>query len=182
LVARLDEAGIPVYLGDPTTLPDVFALVRAVAVRVGASAAGEALAARLEGQAAGQSAGAPAHRVRRVRVFVYDCCDPPFTTGGRTVLSDLIARAGGENVFADLAAGWTHVSWEEVVARRPELVVIHAYRHDGQGDAADKQRAIAAISALAAVPTLVLPLGCSLGGLRSTLGLARLRAAIGGSA
>jgi iron complex transport system substrate-binding protein len=98
------------------------------------------------------------------------------------VLHDLIDRAGGANVFGDLAAGWTHVSWEDVVARRPELVVIHSYRHDGQGDVADKLRAVRAIAPLAELPTVVVPLGCSLGGLRSVEGLARLRAAIGGGA
>jgi ABC-type Fe3+-hydroxamate transport system substrate-binding protein len=179
LVARLRGAGVAVYLADPTTLDDVFALTRELAARVGRGPAGDALVARLEAEAAAEQPPAPRHRPR---VFVYDCCDPPFTAGGRTVLSDLIARAGGDNVFADLAAGWTHVSWEDVVARRPELVVIDAYRHDGQGEVADKQRAVRTISALAALPTVVIPLGCALGGVRSTLGLARLRAAIGGGA
>ena len=50
---------------------------------------------------------------------------------------------------------------------------------DGQGDVADKRRALAAMPRLGSVPTTVLPLGCSLGGLRSLEGLARLRAAIG---
>jgi iron complex transport system substrate-binding protein len=205
LVTRLRDAGIAVYLGDPTTLDDVYALTRAVATRIGAGPAGDVLAARLAAEAATQAhartAGddgaarasrrdpvrsapreprtAPGHRLR---VFVYDCCDPPFTAGGKTVLSDLIARAGGDNVFADLASAWTHVSWEAVVARRPELVVIDAYKYDGQGDVADKLRAVHAISALANLPTVAIPLGCSLGGLRSLEGLARLRAAIGAGA
>lgn len=179
LVGALRRAGVEVHLGDPRTLDDVFALIRGVSARVGAAPAGAQLAARLASELppdtrSASSAGAPSP----VRVLVYDCCDPPFTTGGGTVLSDLIRRAGGDNVFGDLAAGWMHVSWEDVVARRPELVVIHAYRYDGQGDVADKQRAVRAISALSEVPSLVLPLGCSLGGLRSLEGLARLRAAI----
>jgi iron complex transport system substrate-binding protein len=181
LVARLRERGVAVYLGDPATLDDVFALTREVAARVGAGGAGAELAARLAMQVRDGERGwsAAARPAGRVRVFVYDCCDPPFTTGGKTVLNDLIRRAGGDNVFGDLAAGWTHVSWEQVVARRPQLVVIHAYRYDGQGDVADKQRALRAIAALAALPTVVLPLGDSLGGLRSVDGLARLRSAIG---
>jgi iron complex transport system substrate-binding protein len=177
LVARLGAAGVAVYLADPTTLDDVVATTRELAARIAAGAAGERIAARI----AASAAPPPAPAEHRVRVFVYDCCDPPFTTGGRTVLNDLIRRAGGDNVFADLAAGWTHVSWEDVVARRPELVVIHAYHLDGQGEVADKQRAVRAISALAALPTVIVPLGCSLGGLRSVEGLARLRAAIGGA-
>jgi len=189
LVARLREAGVVVYLGDPMTLDDVTALIGEVAGRVGAARAGDTLAARFAATVhAGESppraaaAPGPASPRHRPRVFVYDCCDPPFTTGHRTVLDDMIRRAGGDNVFADLDAGWTHVSWEAVVERRPELVVIHAYHFEGQGEVPDKQRAVAAIAPLAGLPTVIVPLGCSLGGLRSLEGLARLRAVIGGRA
>jgi ABC-type Fe3+-hydroxamate transport system substrate-binding protein len=173
LVARLRSEGIDVYLGDPQALDGVFSLTREVADRVRAPQAGQALLARLRAQAD----RAPPPAGRPLRVFVYDCCAPPFTAGGKTVLSDLIQRAGGQNLFADLETDWTHVSWEEVVARRPELIVIHSYRLEG--DEQEKRRALRAIPALAEVPTTVLPLGCSLGGLRSLEGLERLRAAIG---
>jgi iron complex transport system substrate-binding protein len=172
LVNRLELAGIDVYLPDPETLDDVAVLTQSIAGRVAAVPAGEKLVARLT--AAGRSEAPPS---RRVRVFVYDCCDPPFTAGKKTVLNDLIARAGGQNVFHDLNADWTHVSWEEAVARRPELVVIHAYQHEGQGDVADKRKALAKIPSLSRLPTAVMPLGCSLGGLRSVEGLERLRTA-----
>jgi iron complex transport system substrate-binding protein len=175
LVARLRQAGIEVHLADPASLDDVAELTRWVGSRLGADARAQALLARL--RAAAAEAGR--RRAEPLRVFVYDCCDPPFTAGGKTVLSDLIARAGGRNVFGELDADWTHVSWEEVVARKPELIVVHAYRYDGQGDVADKRRVLGAMPLLGSVPTTVLPLGCSLGGLRSLEGLARLRSAIG---
>jgi len=177
LVARLRDAGIEVYLADPTTLDHVYALVRALGTRIAAEPAAERLAIRLASEAAAMTAPPPRHRPR---VFVYDCCDPPFTAGGKTVLADVIARAGGENVFADVATAWTHVSWEEVVARRPELVVIDAYAYAGQGDVDDKQRAVRAISALAGLPMVTIPLRDSLGGLHSVEGLALLRGAIRG--
>jgi iron complex transport system substrate-binding protein len=175
LVARLRQAGIEVQLWDPATLDDVAELTRWMGARVGAEARAQALLATLSAGAAAD--GRP--RAEPLRVFVYDCCDPPFTAGGKTVLSDLIARAGGRNLFGELDADWTHVSWEEVALRKPELIVVHAYDYDGQGDVADKRRALAAMPGLGSVPTTVLPLGCSLGGLRSLEGLARLRTAIG---
>jgi len=186
LVARLRQAGIEVYLADPRTLDDVLSMIRAVGARIGAAAAGDQLASRLQSAAtaiapAPWSSGQPmgtSEQTAPTRVFVYDCCDPPFTAGGSSVLGDLIARAGGVNVFADVAEAWTHVSWEQVVERRPELVVINAYAFAGQGDAADKQRAVRAISALATLPTVVIPLRDSLGGIHSVEGLALLRAAI----
>ncbi|MCE9574321.1 MAG: helical backbone metal receptor [Deltaproteobacteria bacterium] len=174
LVARLREAGVEVFLGDPAGLEDVFGLADAVAARLGVDGAPLATQLRARAAAITPASGSP------VPVFVYDCCDPPFTTGGGTVLNDLIARAGGANVFADLDADWTHVSWEAVVARRPALIVVDAYRYEGQGDVDAKLRAVHAIPSLATVPTVVLPLGEALGGVRSVDGLARLRAAIGG--
>jgi iron complex transport system substrate-binding protein len=174
LVTRLRGAGVEVYLADPRTLDDVYAMIRAVGARLGDGAAADRLAQRMASQAAalGTVSG------RRTRVFVYDCCDPPFTAGAQSVLGDLIARAGGDNVFADVDAKWTHVSWEQVVARRPELVVIDAYAFAGQGELADKRRAVAAISALAGLPTVTMPLRDALGGLHSIEGLALLRQAM----
>jgi iron complex transport system substrate-binding protein len=174
LVKRLKSAGVDVYLPDPETLDDVQLLTRSIAQRVAAPLEAEQILTQFRAAAA-RTESRPAHRVR---VFVYDCCDPPFTAGKKTVLTDLIARAGGQNVFADLDADWTHVSWEEAVARRPELIVIHAYQHDGQADVADKLKTLRAIPSLGRLPTAVMPLGCSLGGLRSIEGLERLRRAI----
>jgi iron complex transport system substrate-binding protein len=175
LVSRLRERGIEVYLADPATVDDVYSLTRAVAQRSGATAAGERLVGGLRARVEHDSSTAPS---RRVRVFVYDCCDPPFTAGGKTVLTDLIERAGGHNVFAELEADWTHVSWEEVVTRRPDLVVVHSYEYEGQGDVLEKRRKLQAIKSLSNLPTVVVPLGWSLGGLRSADGLERLRLAM----
>ncbi|HVK74189.1 MAG TPA: helical backbone metal receptor [Kofleriaceae bacterium] len=174
LVARLRADGVEVVLGDPATLDDLDALIDTIARRVGART-GDRVIADLRARVT----AATVTPARRRRVFVYDCCEPPFTAGGRTVETELIARAGGDNVFAGLDVDWGHVAWEEVVARRPELIVVHAYRWDGQGDVEAKRRALRAIPTLGAVPVAIVPLGSVLGGLRSVDGLERLRAAIG---
>jgi len=173
LVARLRERGVAVIAPALARVDDLYALADAIASRAGRPAG--ALVARLRARLDDRVDAA-----RPLRVFVYDCCEPPFTAGRRTVLADLIARAGGRDVFADLDDAWAHVSWEEVIARRPELIVVDAYRYDGQGDVDDKLRALRAIPSLAKVPTVVMPLGEALGGLRSVDGLERLRAAIRG--
>lgn len=176
LVRLLRARKVDVLLGDPHRLEDTFALVEQVGERLGVQPAAAALVARLKGRVA----ALPTRRPIALPVFVYDCCDPAFTAGGRTVLSDLITRAGGRNVFAGLDTGWTHVSWEEVLARRPRLVVIDDYDFAGQGDVAGKRKTLQAIPRLGAVPTVVLPLGEALGGIRSVDGLERLAAAIAG--
>jgi iron complex transport system substrate-binding protein len=175
LVRRLRERGVEVVLADPARVEDVYALTRSVAAHTGSSAAGERVVANLRERLE----RGDALPERRVRAFVYDCCDPPFTAGSKTVLTELLERADARNVFADVDADWTRVAWEEVLARRPELVVIHSYRYEGQGDVPDKQRILRGFSSLAGLPTAVIPLGSALGGLRSPEALERLRAAVG---
>jgi len=176
LVTYLRDVGIEVVLLDPQRLDDVYAGVMEVARRAKAPDAGEALVTRLRG---GSAAGA-SRVAEPVRVFVYDCCDPPFTSARQTVLSDLIERAGARNVFADVDAGWTKVSWEQVIARKPQLIVIHAYREEEESAVEKKQARLRAIPTLADVPVTVMPLGFSLGGIRSLDGLEHLRTAIAG--
>jgi iron complex transport system substrate-binding protein len=174
LVRALEERGITVLLPSLGRLEDLEALVRELGLRLGEPEAAERVLASLQARV-DTATVTPA---RRPRVLVYDCCDPPFTAGARTVEHELIARAGGTNVFGDVDAGWTHVSWEEAVARAPELIVVHAYAWDGQGDVDAKRAHLAAIPRLGGVPVEVVPLGEVLGGLRSIDGLERLRRAI----
>lgn len=74
-------------------------------------------------------------KVSRKKVFVYDSGEKiPFTSGKYATLNDLISLAGGENVFNDLASSWETVSWEQVVNRNPEWIIIVDYsRPDANG-------------------------------------------------
>lgn len=64
-----------------------------------------------------------------VKVFLYDSgTDKPFTAAGRVPPTDIIEFAGGVNVFADVDARWTEVSWEAVVESAPEVIIILEYR------------------------------------------------------
>lgn len=64
-----------------------------------------------------------------VRVFLYDSgTDKPFTAASQVPPTDIIRFAGGVNVFADVDARWTEVSWEAVVESAPEVVIVLEYR------------------------------------------------------
>jgi iron complex transport system substrate-binding protein len=171
LVAFLRNEGVDVWLGHPTTLDDVVDQVTAVGSRIGAADEAAALVTRLRARLEAPHSPAPGP----VRVFVYDCCDPAFTAGRTAVLTDVIRRAGGQNIFDDVAADWTKVSWEQVIARRPQLMVIHDYPYEGQGAVDHKRKRLEAVRSLAPIPVTVMPLGFSLGGLRSLDGLEHLR-------
>lgn len=62
------------------------------------------------------------------RVFVYDSGeDTPFTAGRYAMPTALIEAAGGTNIMDDFEKSWATVTWEEVVERNPEIVVIVNY-------------------------------------------------------
>jgi iron complex transport system substrate-binding protein len=70
----------------------------------------------------GLETGAP------LRVFVYDSGeDAPVTAGRYAMPTALIEAAGGVNIMDDFEKSWATVTWEEVVERSPEVVVIVNY-------------------------------------------------------
>ncbi|KIC48454.1 ABC transporter substrate-binding protein [Tateyamaria sp. ANG-S1] len=63
-----------------------------------------------------------------LRVFVYDSGeDAPFTAGRYAMPTALIEAAGGVNIMDDFEKSWATVTWEEVVERNPEVIVIVNY-------------------------------------------------------
>ena len=65
-----------------------------------------------------------------ITVFVYDSGeDAPFTAC-QGIPGDMIKRAGGISIFDDIDKGWATPSWEEVVARDPDVILILDYDYD----------------------------------------------------
>ncbi|MEL7116278.1 MAG: ABC transporter substrate-binding protein [Pseudomonadota bacterium] len=63
-----------------------------------------------------------------LRVFVYDSGeDTPFTAGLYAMPTALIEAAGGTNVMDDFEKSWGTVTWEAVVEKNPEVIVIVNY-------------------------------------------------------
>lgn len=70
------------------------------------------------------------------RVFVYDSGEEkPFTSGRYGIPTAMIEAAGGANIMDDVEKSWVEVSWEPVIERNPEVVVIVNY---GEVKAEDK--------------------------------------------
>ncbi len=59
------------------------------------------------------------------RVMAALSSDPsPWTSGANTFMSDIIANAGGRNVFESQSSGWFMVSKEQIYAKQPQVIVI----------------------------------------------------------
>ncbi len=65
-----------------------------------------------------------------VTVFVYDSGEEAPFTACQGVPGDMIKRAGGISIFDDIQKGWATPSWEEVVQRDPDVILILDYDYD----------------------------------------------------
>ena len=72
-------------------------------------------------------------------------------TCGNNFTSKLIEHAGGVNIFNDLDTTWATVSWETVVERAPEVIVINDY---GDTTLEEKIAQLKENPALATVPAI----------------------------
>lgn len=83
------------------------------------------------------------------KVFLYDSGqDKPTTAGAYAGPHDIITKAGGDHVMKDLKDSWTQVSWETVVDRDPDVIVINNY---GDVSAEQKKRFLKSYGPLANV-------------------------------
>ncbi|MFE1145787.1 ABC transporter substrate-binding protein [Streptomyces albidoflavus] len=135
----------------PVSVKELRKELREVARTFGVPERAEKLIAEQEKQLA-----ATAERLKgaeKPAVFVFDSGDSSaFTAGGHGIGNDLITRAGGRNVFADLDDSFGDVSWEKVVERKPEVVVIYDY---GGTPVAAKKKQLLNDPALKDVPAIL---------------------------
>jgi ABC-type Fe3+-hydroxamate transport system substrate-binding protein len=136
---RFYELGIPTLQLAFDRLADVPRLARLLGPLVGREQSADSLArwfdsalaavsvpqeAETLDSAAATIGGTPARR--RPRVFILAWDQPPMTIGAGSFLSELVTRAGGENLFADLPAPSGTVSIEAVARRDPDVILAQA--------------------------------------------------------
>ncbi|HEX8097851.1 MAG TPA: cobalamin-binding protein, partial [Pyrinomonadaceae bacterium] len=119
---QLEEQQIAVYVTDPHDLDGVFRSIGEVGDLLGEQERAERLAGELRSRAARVEETVKA--ATPVRVF-YQLSDKPLYTAGRdSFVTDLIRRAGGVSVTADVPGAWLRYSEEAAVAAKPEAVVM----------------------------------------------------------
>lgn len=66
------------------------------------------------------------------RVFAYDSGrEAPFAVAGGGLGNDIINKAGGKNIFSDIDGNYATVSWETVLEKDPEIILIVDYGREG---------------------------------------------------
>jgi iron complex transport system substrate-binding protein len=130
---------------DPYTLDEVLDTILAVGERTGAADRAERVVAGLRtrlARLAARVAGRP-----RPRVAVVEWVDPPFAAGHW--IPDLVTAAGAEPVAARPGQRSAELTWPEIAAAGPELIIVAPCGYHLAGAAA---QAAAVTAALPGVP------------------------------
>lgn len=126
------DAGITTYLNpeycatEPVVMDDVYAEVDRVAQMFGVPDRASGLTDEMKAGVA--EASAKVDGVTPLKAFVYDSGeDTAFTAGGQGIGNQILELSGGTNVFADVDDTFADVSWEQVIERNPDVIVIYDY-------------------------------------------------------
>ncbi|GAA1032240.1 MULTISPECIES: ABC transporter substrate-binding protein [Amycolatopsis] len=127
--------------------------VRNVGKMFGISDRAERLIEEYRARVAAVTNAVPAGRPKP-KVFLYDDGrDQPFTSGRNAGPDEIITKSGGANIFADLNDSWTSVSWEAVIQRAPDVILINDYGGE-VGSVADKENFLRSRPGLRDIPAV----------------------------
>jgi iron complex transport system substrate-binding protein len=119
---QLDQQKIAVYVTNPRSLDEVFRSITALGDLFGAHDRAEKLVADLRRRADTVTAAVGA--TKPITVFYQVSDEPLYTIGRESYLTDLVRRAGGVSVTADVANAFPRFSDEAALAARPEAIIL----------------------------------------------------------
>ncbi len=150
-VYELSESCIHVGVEQAVTLDLMYNDLRNLGAIFGVEDRAEELIAGYEAELAAIIAGLDTDG-DAPRVFVYDSGeDAPFTAGHFAIPTAMIEAAGGVNIMDDFRESWGTVSWEAVVERDPEVIIIVNYGEVTADQKMDFLRNNPALSGISAV-------------------------------
>jgi ABC-type Fe3+-hydroxamate transport system substrate-binding protein len=119
IAGRLRDLGIAALRVNTDALESVPRVARILGRLTGHERAADSLVVVFD-TALASATRHPAGPRPKVLLLVWE--QPPMTIGRGSFLSELVERAGGENLFADVASSSGVVSIEAVAARNPDLI------------------------------------------------------------
>lgn len=126
-IDEVEDYGMTVYVNSASTPEEMYQEILDIGKIFGIEETAEAYVA--DQKARLEAVQEKVKDLEPVNVLVYDSGnDGVFTCSGVNFESLLVGLAGGNNLFADLdEKQWVTVSYEEVLARNPDIILIHDY-------------------------------------------------------
>ncbi|WP_199433473.1 ABC transporter substrate-binding protein [Qaidamihabitans albus] len=145
---RFAELGVPTYLSpsnclpeeaplaEPVELEDIYGEVRDIAALFGVPERGRALVAGLRERVrtAKESVAGPRSPEDISVLFWFARTESPYVAGATGSPALMTRTLGVRNAYDDVRSMWPQVSWEDVLARNPTLLVAGDLTRDGEGD------------------------------------------------
>lgn len=122
---QLDNVGIAVVVLNATTIEDIYRKIDIISQVVGRRSAGEALSGTIRsGLEQVRQTAENSFPDGPISVYVeLDSWGGFWTVGGNTFISEIIAIAGGNNIFQAQSGAWVTVSDEQIVAANPFVIL-----------------------------------------------------------
>ncbi|WP_197683474.1 putative F420-0 ABC transporter substrate-binding protein [Jiangella alkaliphila] len=165
----------PEYQPNPMTFDELFAEIHEVASFFDATEAADALVA--EQQALLDQVDAPGDGL--TALWYSSGEDAPFVGGDIGAPAMMMRELGVENIFADVDATWSNVSWEQIIDRNPDVIVLvdAAWNTaDSKIERLEGNPATAALPAVAEQRYLTLPFPAAEAGVRNAQAVVDLAA------
>lgn len=122
LVNTLRSYGIQVYISDASFVTDVLTEIADMGSITGHDA--EAAAVRNHITSVLDAVSTKMQGVAAPGVYLEVWNQPYMSAGKNSFMNDLITRAGGSNIFADINQAYPVVSEETIIARKPDVILI----------------------------------------------------------
>jgi cobalamin transport system substrate-binding protein len=119
---QLDQQNITVYVTNPQSLEDVFRSIQTLGDLFGHHDSTTTMVAELRRRASAVEAATKT--VKPVQVFYQVSDEPLYTIGRDAFITDLIRRAGGVSVTADVPGAFPRYSDEAALAARPDAIIL----------------------------------------------------------
>ncbi|HVQ36555.1 MAG TPA: cobalamin-binding protein [Pyrinomonadaceae bacterium] len=119
---QLDQQRIAVYVTNPGSIDEIFNSIRILGEIFNASEQATLLATDLRRRA--EAVETKISGTRPVSVFYQVSGEPLYTIGSDAYLTDLVRRAGGVSVTADVPGAFPRYSDEAALAARPEAIIL----------------------------------------------------------
>jgi iron complex transport system substrate-binding protein len=131
---QLEAQGIAVYVTQPRDLAGVLRSITELGDLLGARGAAENLSNDLLARTSAVEEAVQGKQ--SVRVFVQISGQPLYTAGRESWLTDMIKRAGGQSVTADVPGEWPNYSAESALAAKPDAIILSTDPAMGNSDPA----------------------------------------------
>ena len=119
---QLHNQNIAVFVTDPHNLDGIFRTIEQVGQILGQTEQANLLVKKLRERT--NVVEQAVKDAKPVRVFYQVSGEPLYTLGKDAYLTDLIRRAGGVSVTADVPGAWPRYSNESALAAKPEAIIL----------------------------------------------------------